>query len=160
MDGGLYLLLLRLRSQERVTVGALGSFVIEPGWYVYAGSARRYLRQRIARHLAPMKQVRWHIDYLTMLEAISAVGAVLVQDATECALNQKVGHIAGTTTPIPGFGSSDCKERCPAHLWFSDDQIALPELARQCDHLATNIVTAADAPWKAAIRGRDVTKTS
>jgi hypothetical protein len=34
----------------------------------------------------------------------------------ECAWSQALARLPGTRIPAPGFGSSDCRCACPAHL--------------------------------------------
>lgn len=121
-DSGLYVFVMRLRTPDFCEVGALGSFHFPAGWYLYAGSASRNLHKRVERHWSLKKKIRWHIDYLATLQDSEPVGAVLVPKGaglTECELNQKIGQMVGGQALVPGFGASDCKAGCPAHLWFS-----------------------------------------
>ena len=82
--------------------------------------------------MSPKNKLRWHIDYLTATAAAKPIGAILVPDGllTQCELNQKVGNLMGNRAPIPGFGASDCRSGCPAHLWFSPKRVALEILCR------------------------------
>lgn len=132
MDSGLYSISIHMSRPVYVQVGALGSFSVSPGWYVYTGSASKNLQKRVERHLSPKNKLRWHIDYLTATAAAKPIGAVLVPDGllTQCELNQKVGNLMGNRAPIPGFGASDCRSGCPAHLWFSPKRVALEILCR------------------------------
>jgi aminocarboxymuconate-semialdehyde decarboxylase len=88
---------------------------LAPGLYAYAGSAwgPGGLRARIGRHLRRAKAMRWHIDRLTAYGRITTILALAGGD--ECALMDRLLAIAGTTVPVRGFGSSDCRN-CPAHL--------------------------------------------
>lgn len=108
---GLYQLLIRLGQPMRICVGALGDCLFPAGCYVYTGSARRGLTQRISRHLRSHKRVHWHIDYL--LAAADSVTVFVLPDLTvsECRLH---ADLSGGEAVIPGFGSSDC--RCRSHL--------------------------------------------
>jgi len=111
---GVYQLVIRLRRPAVITVGALGSFRFPAGWYVYTGSARNGLAQRIRRHLRQDKRKHWHIDYL--LAAADRVEAFVLPGSTifECELH---GRLRGGLVLVRGFGSSDCC--CKAHLaWF------------------------------------------
>ncbi len=127
LDSGLYVLLLELERPLALKVGALGRVAFPAGWYLYTGSARRGLSKRVARHLARKKAVRWHIDRLTTEPAVRPLGALLFppDGLGECALHQAVGRLVGATAPVPGFGSSDCRARCPAHLWHSARPVPL-----------------------------------
>ncbi len=142
-DRGLYVLVLRLGRLRRVTVGALGPLRFAPGGYLYVGSARRGLRARVIRHLRGPIRPHWHIDHLTGLSGVQRLGAVILAEAalasrgsalkhlTECALNQRVGRLPSGHPAAPGFGASDCRAGCPAHLWHLPTSPDLESLARQ-----------------------------
>lgn len=132
-DRGLYVFVMRLRTPDFIQVGALGRFHFPAGWYLYTGSANGNLHKRVERHWSLKKKVRWHIDYLSTALDSEPVGAVLIpQDAglTECQLNKLVGQLVGGQALAPGFGASDCKAGCPAHLWFSLAPVSLLGVAR------------------------------
>jgi sugar fermentation stimulation protein A len=110
-DAGLYLLLLEVPREARIEVGGLGERAFPGGSYVYAGSARRGLGRRIARHLRLRKRRRWHVDFLRAHS--SRVQAFPIRASSgECALAADVAQIGCEL--MVGFGSSDC--RCPGHL--------------------------------------------
>jgi Uri superfamily endonuclease len=129
-DSGLYILVIRLRRAALVRAGALGTFPLEPGWYLYVGSARRALRSRVARHASRGKPLRWHVDHLTERREARVVAALLLPGTrrTECSLSRAVGRLPGMSAPVRRFGASDCKARCPAHLWYSRTRIELDVL--------------------------------
>jgi Uri superfamily endonuclease len=135
-NAGLYLLLVRLKAPTRLRIGALGRRLLPAGWYVYTGSARRGLRQRLERHFARHKRRRWHVDWLTSAPQAEVVGAVLIPlpphsvrgDGCECVLNRRTGALRQLDAVIPRFGASDCRRGCPAHLWFSFRPLSLLEL--------------------------------
>lgn len=132
-DRGLYVFVMRLRTPDFIQVGALGHFHFPAGWYLYTGSASGNLHRRVERHWSLKKKVHWHIDYLATALDSEPVGAVLVpEDAglTECQLNQLAGQLVGGQVLAPGFGASDCKAGCPAHLWFSLAPVSLLSVAR------------------------------
>lgn len=108
-----YQLIIRLKQRCQIQVGALGRFDFEAGYYVYSGSAKRNLEARLARHCRKDKPLRWHIDYLTSLPQ-----AEIIETRTfagdECQLNQACPG----TIIAPGFGSSDCRSGCGAHLKY------------------------------------------
>lgn len=132
-DGGLYVFLMRLKEPQSVQVGALGQFLFGPGWYLYSGSARKNLAKRVERHWSLKQKLRWHIDYLATAPDSEPVGAIVIPesaDITECELNQKVGSMFGGQVPAPGFGATDCKNGCPAHLYYSPAPVSLLAVAR------------------------------
>ncbi len=108
-----YQLVLEIQKPIRVQVGALGIFDFPAGLYVYTGSARKNLAQRIARHFKKEKPLRWHIDYLTTHPAVRIL-EVKKFTTHECNVNRKTkGSIV-----VPGFGASDCRKKCGAHLKY------------------------------------------
>ena len=115
---GLYVLRLELREDLQLTVGALGAVQLRPGDYLYVGSARRGLEQRVGRHLRKEKPLHWHIDYLTSQPSCEVASAVLFPHApfSECALCRELQQRLDATVPVRGFGASDCRAGCGAHL--------------------------------------------
>jgi Uri superfamily endonuclease len=113
-----YQLLIRLRRPARLRIAAFGTFILPAGWYVYSGSARRASAGRLARHLRKHKTRRWHIDFLLAVPHARIVALRLFpwRPGRECAVNQSLIDGAALTAPVPGFGSSDCRRACPAHL--------------------------------------------
>jgi sugar fermentation stimulation protein A len=118
-NSGNYLILLELAEKRSIEVGALGTILFQAGWYVYAGSARKNLSQRINRHLRRQrKQQHWHLDYLVPF-ASRGVGKlkalpVFSYRNLECELAGELAKLGGTV--VPRFGSSDC--RCAGHLYY------------------------------------------
>lgn len=106
-----YQLLVRVARPVTIEVGRLGTFVVCAGCHVYTGSARRNLDARVARHLRADKRLRWHIDYLLTAPGVEVI-SVRTSTRNECALNRSV---PGRVT-IAGFGASDCRSGCGAHL--------------------------------------------
>jgi Uri superfamily endonuclease len=138
---GLYLFLVRLHEPVRLKVGALGTFDLRPGWYVYTGRARRNLVQRVQRHFKARRRIRWHIDRLIEHAAAQPLGAVILgqrehPDLSECGLNRRVARALDAEAPVPGFGASDCSAGCPAHLWYVAEPLSLLRLARVSDRAA------------------------
>jgi Uri superfamily endonuclease len=109
---GAYLLLIELREVIFVWLPNKPSVTLAPGRYIYAGSAYGPggLKARVSRHMRRAKARRWHIDQLT--ETGNVIGASVFPGAIECDL---VDMYSALSTPIAGFGSTDCK-RCHSHL--------------------------------------------
>ena len=108
-----YQLHIRLGSSQEIVIGRLGRFTFEKGQYLYTGSATRNMRARLQRHLSGNKTLHWHIDYLLAAESAEIISISLMAKA-ECSVNQSV--IA--KIPVRGFGASDCRAGCGAHLKF------------------------------------------
>jgi len=117
-DSGVYLLIIQLRQECRLTAGSLGEIRLECGWYVYAGSGRRNLSARIARHHRRRKRMHWHIDFLLACAEPRDVTSLPIRSRhdLECSLARAVAALAAGSTP--GFGCSDCC--CPSHLFHFD----------------------------------------
>jgi Uri superfamily endonuclease len=121
-----YRLLIEVPRALRLRIGALGTFDFPAGRYAYTGSARRNLEARVARHLRAEKALRWHIDYLLAAPGVRVM-SVLRSRRAECAWNQA----GGGRINAPGFGASDCRAGCGAHLRFLGPQArALPGQGR------------------------------
>jgi sugar fermentation stimulation protein A len=114
-DGGNYLIILEIPEAREAEIGALGKTAFKPGWYVYAGSARKNLSKRISRHLRKTgKQKHWHLDYLCPLAKTIRALPVYSYQNLECKLAAALKALGGTG--VPGFGCSDC--RCESHLYY------------------------------------------
>jgi Uri superfamily endonuclease len=108
-----YQLAIEVQRPVHCVIGRLGAFDFPTGCYVYTGSAKRGLEARISRHLRSEKAMRWHVDYLLGIPGVK-VTKVVRSRRSECCLNQaSPGNVL-----IPGFGASDCKSGCGAHLKY------------------------------------------
>jgi len=122
--GGVYTLLLFLPKEVTVTIGKLGKHGFPRGYYTYTGSAlgkgASSLKHRIIRHLRKEKRKFWHIDYLLADENVSIEAVVAAQTAEkmECNLNSYVKRLESAEVPVNGFGASDCRKRCVAHMLY------------------------------------------
>jgi len=107
---GTYALVLASAVTARIRVGRLGVLPLQPGQYVYVGSAfgPGGLRARIGHHQHRTEHPHWHIDYARLVSVWYCCGA-----RCEHPRAAQLRAIPGTTVPMPGFGSSDC--RCEAH---------------------------------------------
>jgi histidyl-tRNA synthetase len=118
---GAYVLLIETSAPVAVSI-ARARCKLTSGRYLYCGSANGPggLHARLARHMRREKAVRWHVDQLTTRGIVR--GAWIFPEGDECALVARLAHLP---TPIPGFGSSDCR-RCRSHLLHWPDGAALP----------------------------------
>lgn len=114
---GVYALIVEVPQKKFVTVGKLGGFLFEPGFYAYIGSAQRGLYIRFKRHLNKNKKKHWHIDYL-LDEALPHAGVFsITADRIECQVAQRLATRLHST---PGFGVSDCT--CESHLFYHPEK--------------------------------------
>ena len=134
-EPGSYVLVLHLEQPARITVGKLGTFDFEAGWYAYAGSALGPggLAARIAHHRQPEKTFQWHIDYLSAHAQLVEIWYAVDKKRKECVWASALRSIPGAQVPIPNFGATDC--RCLAHMVYSGQQPAFTNFARALSDL-------------------------
>lgn len=134
-DSGSYIVVLRLKKDEKISVGNLGEIRFQKGYYLYAGSAKRNLARRIARHQKRRKNLFWHIDYLRQYADHCVSLPVRASAGLECEIAEALSRIA--QWKIRGFGSSDC--RCHSHLFgVTDDPASSPEFINLLLHFRIN----------------------
>ncbi len=121
-DRGVYTLLIKVSKGQVLDIGKLGRRNFPRGHYTYTGSAlgkgSMSLAGRISRHLRRERKGRWHIDYLLNLSDVR-VGAVVYSETAlgmECPIVKRLASLEGVEGVVKGFGSSDCRNGCLAHL--------------------------------------------
>ena len=57
MDKGNYCLLIHMKKDSKIKIGAKGFIFFKKGYYVYVGSALNTLSKRIERHLSIDKKI-------------------------------------------------------------------------------------------------------
>ena len=110
-----YQLHINVSDNIEIQIGKLGKFTFPRGHYIYTGSAKKNINERIKRHQSnsPDKKLHWHIDYL-LNDKNAEIVEVEKSKEEECLLNQKTcGEII-----VVGFGSTDCKNKCKSHLKY------------------------------------------
>ena len=123
---GTYALALRLAIAA--DIGTAGRRVrLPPGLYVYVGSAHGPggLRARLGRHLRGDGRPRWHIDALRAVAEVVGWHVAVSPLRLECAWAQSLAHLPGAAIPVPGFGATDCRAACPAHLVLLPEDVDL-----------------------------------
>jgi Uri superfamily endonuclease len=115
---GTYALVLLSRSNDLIRIGKLGMLHVQPGFYVYFGSALGPggVRGRLAHHLQLSSRPHWHIDYLRAHTTIEEIWCCLGRRRREHMWAQKLGRLPDAEVPLAGFGATDC--RCESHLYF------------------------------------------
>ncbi len=116
-DSGVYQITIQIKKKTEIKIGKLGQFTFEPGTYIYTGRAKKGLQKRIQRHIRKEKRCFWHIDYLLQSKYAEITDIIITSDnyESECTQNRNIQN-HDTQIPINGFGSSDCKNHCKAHL--------------------------------------------
>ena len=127
---GTYALILTANAPTALSLQRLGSVTLAAGLYAYVGSAHGPggLRARVSRHLRAGKPRHWHVDYLTAALPVVHVVAAATRTRLECAWVRHLIGLKGASVPVPGFGSSDCRAHCPAHLIRLPDGLEPTEL--------------------------------
>jgi len=115
---GTYLLLFECAQLAELAVGRLGCMTLQPGYYLYVGSAfgPGGVQARIKHHAQLSVNPHWHIDYLR---------GSMEPEAAWCSYGSRREHewaqaltgCEGMLAPMKGFGSSDCN--CYSHLFHS-----------------------------------------
>jgi Uri superfamily endonuclease len=120
---GSYLIVLHLSRATRLRIGALGEQRFAAGDYVYLGSAQGPggLRARLGRHLRGDGKLRWHIDALRKQARVRGYAYIESTQRLECRWVQILSAMQGASIPVAGFGASDCRCGCPAHLIYFEN---------------------------------------
>ena len=126
-NAGDYMIVLQMEEDSTITVGSLGDIRFPKGYYVYVGSARKNLDQRIAHHKALRKRRHWHMDYLRNACRFTGAIPIRTKEDLEHKLAEALSGIADWT--IPGFGCTDCS--CKSHLFgFHQNPMHLPAFVK------------------------------
>ncbi len=130
-DRGSYVLILKLPEEIGCPVGKLGKERFRAGYYLYVGSARANLTQRIERHRRLRKRLFWHIDYLRAQAEFRYALPIRTADFLECRIAGALRAISDWS--VPGFGCSDCS--CSSHLLgMKEDPLQSPKFISLLQH--------------------------
>ncbi len=115
---GTYALVLSCSADSVIQIGRQGQIRLEPGYYVYLGSALGPggLRARIAHHQQRSLRPHWHIDYLRGHTQIHCIWFAYDGRRREHQWARVMEAMSGAAIPLLGFGASDCD--CWSHLYF------------------------------------------
>lgn len=141
---GTYALVAKAEKSRDLTIGRLGSFQTQSGYYVYVGSAfgPGGIKARVSHHNRSSATPHWHMDYLGPQVDIVEIWYTTDKKSRE---HQWANHLAThrlSSLPLHGFGASDCA--CIAHLFFfkskpSGDYFRRTIRPRYPSHNAINI---------------------
>jgi Uri superfamily endonuclease len=118
-DPGTYALVLTCQATGTARIGRLGHLGLQPGIYVYIGSALGPggLSARIKHHRRISDRPHWHIDHLRAVCDLAEIWTTTSAGCREHSWAKALARLPGATVPMLGFGSSDCA--CQTHLfWF------------------------------------------
>lgn len=126
-NAGDYMIVLQMEEDSTITVGSLGDVHFPKGYYVYVGSAKKNLDQRIAHHRALRKRKHWHMDYLRSACRFTGAIPIRTSEDLEHKLAAALSRISHWT--IEGFGCTDCS--CTSHLFgFSENPMHMREFVK------------------------------
>ncbi len=112
---GAYCIIIEVKKDSIIKIGALGRIKFRKGLYCYVGSALNSIEKRIERHLSKNKKLHWHIDYL-LKNKNTEIKKVFYKESNkreECRITGLVSK--NSISEIEKFGCSDCK--CKSHLF-------------------------------------------
>ena len=134
-EPGSYVIIARLETPTRITIGKLGRFDFDAGFYAYSGSALGTggLAARLDHHREPAKKLQWHIDYLLEHAEIVEIWWAVDLKRKECNWASALRSVPGAKVPVPNFGASDC--RCLSHLVYFPEQPQFASFARALSDL-------------------------
>jgi len=120
LNSGSYHLVIGLHKSITLKHRRYSDNQLNPGYYIYTGSAMGSLSARLQRYLKPPLKRHWHIDYLlasrnTIIEEIWVCPA---KTKEECLRNKVILALPGAGILLPRFGATDCRAGCPAHLVY------------------------------------------
>ena len=115
---GTYALIFSAARKGQIAIGKIGTLQLQPGFYVYAGSAfgPGGLKARIRHHCSKAARPHWHIDFLASTLALKEIWYTCDPVHREHLWADTIANTRGASAPFAGFGSSDC--RCQSHLFF------------------------------------------
>ena len=122
---GSYALHLSLDRPLTLRIGSLGNFTFPAANYLYLGSAwgPGGLKARLQRHILGAARPHWHIDTFRSAAVLESVFFLVSPQPSspsharlECVWSQAADAEPSAFIPSPGFGASDCRQGCPAHL--------------------------------------------
>ena len=124
---GDYLLVLHLDTDKTIEVGSKGNILFPKGFYVYAGSAKKNLLQRMNRHRRIHKRMHWHIDYLR--KEAKFIGVIPIRSKADLE-HELAGRLTAVSKwQISGFGATDC--HCATHLFgFEENPLHIKEFTQ------------------------------
>lgn len=112
------MLFIKVRQKFSTPVGARGERAFDAGYYLYVGSGKKNLIQRIRRHLKMEKNRYWHIDYL-LASKMASIQDINLSEKSEDEVVEKLEQSEGINAYDDFFGASDSKRL--SHLFYCHD---------------------------------------
>lgn len=115
---GTYLLEFESLADISVMVGRRGQLHLQPGFYIYIGSAfgPGGLRARVRHHASISPRPHWHLDYIRPQLELLDVWFSTMNKRLEHAWADAMVYTMHMNIPMQGLGASDCK--CESHFFY------------------------------------------
>ena len=128
---GVYILIIVVDKNKKISIGKMGYVTFKKGCYAYVGSAMGGLSKRIKVHINKNRKPRWHIDYLLKEAFLSKIVIIItdkkIEDWVACLFEKRFEKIGK-------FGASDSKV-CDSHLFFVQKENAVGAILKEVELL-------------------------
>ncbi len=115
---GTYALVFTCNKTRAVEIGKLGTLNVQPGYYIYIGSAfgPGGIKGRVGHHLRQQPRAHWHVDYLKPHCSLLEIWIEYSDHKHEVQWARSLSECKNTATPMNGFGASDTA--AASHLFY------------------------------------------
>ena len=114
---GSYVIAFYLSEERTISVGKLGEYRFQPGFFLYTGSAKGSggLKSRLKHHMICQNKRHWHLDYLRPEMQLVCIWYTANTGVFEHVWADILSQWKGAQAPVSGLGASDCK--CHTHFF-------------------------------------------
>lgn len=128
-DTGTYVVVYACDVNARLQVGRWSEIELQPGYYLYVGSAfgPGGVRARVQRHCRKEKKLHWHIDYLSAQLSPLEAWLCYQDERLEHRWAQALSEMKAMS-PVEGFGCTDCD--CRSHLFTTQERPDIEEFSK------------------------------
>lgn len=116
IDKGTYCIVIEVKKDSDIKIGARGVLHFRKGYYVYVGSALNSLSKRILRHISSDKKKHWHADYLLLNKNVEIREVIYTYCTRKIECKVACEILKNSVEYIELFGCSDCN--CVSHLYY------------------------------------------
>lgn len=123
-----YILFIRIKRYIKARIGARGVEEFAAGYYMYIGSGKKNLMERIKRHLKMRKKKFWHIDYILTKKDVSIID-IFVSEKTESQIVNRVLNLNSVKPFDRRFGASDTVNI--THLFYLKNKATINKIMKE-----------------------------
>lgn len=115
---GTYALVFTSDKTRAVEIGKIGTLKVQPGYYIYIGSAfgPGGIKSRIGHHLRQQPRAHWHVDYLKPHCSILEIWIEYSDRKHESKWARRLSKCKNAEIAMAGFGASDTA--ATSHLFY------------------------------------------